>query len=406
MLRMAWRNLWRNTSRSMISISAIGLTYAMFLVAMGMSQAMYGQLEDGAAKMAGGEVLIHAKGYWQNQTNDLVIRDYQPLLAGLRDNDSGVVAARVIVDGLLSTSAGNAGVRLQGIEPEVEKEFQDYHLWIHEGEYLDGAENEEMPIVLGSKVAHDLDVKIGDRVVMTTTDSQGEMRRSLFFLRGVIKTGIDSMDSGIALTTVEGAQKALGESVITQVGVVGGFDRSVTTELMAKMEGQELELLTWREAMPDLVGMIELDKQFGNLYGLLIFIVVIFAVMNTFLMVVMERIREFGLLGALGLTPWQIARLVLAESSLLAVVALAGGFVLGLAGHIYLVEVGFDLRDIYSNLDMGGVTISDPIIRSEIDLQRWVGATISVWFMVIASSLYPALKAARLRPSDAMRFYH
>src|SRR5690606_26331835 len=113
--------------------------------------------------------------------------DYQPLLAGLRDNDSGVVAARVIVDGLLSTSAGNAGVRLQGIEPEVEKEFQDYHLWIHEGEYVDGAENEEMPIVLGSKVAHDLDVKIGDRVVMTTTDSQGEMRRSLFFLRGVIK---------------------------------------------------------------------------------------------------------------------------------------------------------------------------------------------------------------------------
>jgi len=413
MWRIAWRNLWRNRTRTIVSVSAIALTYAMFLFSIGMAEAMYGQLEESASKLAGGTVLVHAKGYWDSQTNEFVVDDSASLIRVLSSVD-GVdgLAPRVILEGLLSTSSGNAGVRLMGIVPEAERPFQDYAEYIRDGAYFGEVDPDLQgaPLVLGSKIVDDLEVGLGDRIVLTTTDASGEMRRALFHLHGVLHTGMSSMDRGLAFTTISGAQEALGAEVLTQIGVISEKPEIKDAMIRATSAAgiiplESLEFLTWQEAMPDLIGMIELDKQFGNLYGVIIFIVVVFAIMNTFLMVVLERIREFGLLGALGLTPRQIAQLVLTESTLLALVAMTIGFVLGLIGHLLMQQYGLDIRALYGDFDMGGVAIADPIIRSKISVSRWTNATIMIFVLVILSSLYPALKAARLRPAESMRFY-
>lgn len=413
MWKIAWRNLWRNRTRTIISVTAIALTYGMFLFAIGMNEDMYGQLEDGASKLAGGSVLIHNKGFWDNQTNEFVIPGNLPIVHSVRELPGvDAVAPRVLIDGLLSTSGGSVAVRLQGIEPEAEKHFSDAHKHISSGAYFAEVAPDASgePIVLGSKIVEELDLKLGDRVVLTTTDPTGEMVRALFHLHGVIHTGMSSMDSGFAFVTIKAAQEALGHDVLTQVGILAA-NSDIKPAIVSRLSQssiplESLEVLTWQEAMPDMVGMIELDKQFGNLYGIVIFIVVIFAIMNTFLMVVLERIREFGLLGALGLTPRQIATLVLAESTMMAVVALSIGLVLGMIAHWYLTTYGLDMRDIYGELEMGGVTLSDPVIRSKLNVPRMLGSTVSIFFMILLSSLYPAIKAARLRPAESMRFFH
>lgn len=407
LIKVAWRNLWRNRTRTLISITAISLSYALFLVSIGIAEGQYENMEKAAAESAGGSVLIHGKGYWDSQLNDIVIKDADALVETVRETPGvQAVARRVLVNGLLSTSAGATATRLQGVVPEAEGEFQNPARFVEDGVFLTG--DEEAPLVLGRGIVEDLEIELGDRVVLTATGPDGEMRRALFHLTGIIDTGFSSLDDAAAYTTVEGAQKAVGmDGQLTQIGVLApGETRHQVRDALVDRLHDRYEVLTWDDAMPDLVGMIQLDAAFGDIYGFVVFIVVVFAVMNTFLMIVMERIREFGLLNAIGLTPRQIALLLLLESICLAVVSIVIGFAIGFGLHLYLAEVGIDMAIFATEVEMGGVTLTDTIMRSTIDVGRWLNATLSVFVMVLLASAYPAYKASRLTPAEAMRFFH
>ncbi len=137
-----------------------------------------------------------------------------------------------------------------------------------------------------------------------------------------------------------------------------------------------------------------------------VFIIVAFAIMNTFMMAVMERIRELGLLSALGLSPGKIAQLVLCETTLLALLSTALGLILGLGAHWLTDTYGIDMaNNMPEDFEMAGVVLDDMVLRSQIDLQRWVGAIAGVFMLVLLSGCYPAFKATRLSPTDAMRTY-
>ncbi len=407
MFRIAWRNLWRNRARTLISITAISLSYAMFLISIGFADSMYDDMEVAAAEMVGGNVLIHGKGYWESQTNEKSIADPSPILASVaQTKDIKAVASRVITEGLLSTSASSSATRLMGVDPKVEQDFSNPAKYLDHGKFFD--ETEESPLVIGVKTANTLNVDVGDRVVLTVTAPDGEMQRALFYVTGILKAGVGSIDEGPAYTTVSAAQKALGIGVgLTQIGLLTETVNQAGVKVeVAKTLPAEFEILTWDEAMPDLVGMIELDAAFGDIYGIIIFIVVVFAVMNTFLMIVMERIRELGLLAALGLKPSQVARLLLIESFLMAIVSVIIGFGLGYLGHTLINAIGIDMNDIYgTNVEMGGITMVDTILHSKINTPRWIKATISVLGLVMLGAVYPAYKASKLNPSQAMRFF-
>lgn len=406
MFRMAWRNLWRNRTRTLISISAIALSYAVFLLWIGMADSMYEDMEIAAAEAAGGNVLIHADGFWLSQTNEKYLQNPAGILESARNTKNvEAVAPRVILDGLLSTSTASSPVRLSGVDPAVEKLFGNPAKYLVRGEFF--LKNEESPIVIGAKTARTLNVDLGDRIVLTTTAPDGEMQRALFYLSGVLQGGI-SIDEGPAYTTLAAAQKAvrIGDG-LTQIGLLtDASEQDEVKTLVAKSLPAQTEIMTWREAMPDLVGFIELDRSFDGLYRMIVFVVVVFAVMNTFLMIVMERIRELGLLAALGLNPSQLGRLLMIESFLMAVVAVGFGFVLALVGHSLLVAYGFDMSILFGDdMTMGGVTMIDTVIESKITVSRWVSATLSVVVLVMCGAIYPAYKASRLNPSQAMRFF-
>src|SRR5690606_20658268 len=155
------------------------------------------------------------------------------------------------------------------------------------------------PIVLGSKIVKDLELELGDRVVFTAAGLDGQLQRALFHLGGVLHTGAAALDRDGAFTTLSAIQEAfhLGDA-LHQIGVLprdGVAPAALLSAVQPRLAGQALEALTWDEAMPDVVGMIEMDKQQGAMLGVALFLVVLVSIVNTFMMVVMERVRELGL---------------------------------------------------------------------------------------------------------------
>lgn len=411
LLKLAWRNLWRHRTRTLIMASAVALAYALMLAGIGIADDGHTRMLQKAAEAAGGDILVHGDGYWDTRASDIIIGDGEAVLARVR-GVPGVDEAipRVLINGLVSTSADNRPVMLQGIEPTAETVLHDYPEDLISGSWFEDGRTD--PLILGSRLAERLEVEVGDRVVLTASDPDGEMTRALFHLAGVIETGLREMDDALGLTTVDAARRALGrEAMLTQVGVVTAEDadhETVAEQIRTAVDasGNGLEVLTWEEAIPEMVGLIEIDDAFGYIYYIVIFAVVLFSITNTFLMAVMERVREFGLLNALGLRNERIGRLLLTETALLVLLAMAAGFLLGYGGHLAANHWGIPMSSYgMDEVEMSGVDMADLVMYSTINPMKWAVASALVAISTVAAALYPAWRASKLAPAEAMRFY-
>jgi ABC-type lipoprotein release transport system permease subunit len=379
---------------------------------MGLGDDEHRQMLDAAVEGAGGEVLVHARGYWERRTGDLLINDASSVVETLSTvPEIRAALPRVLVSGLLSTARGNRPVQLMGVDPAREVALRDISEHVVEGSRLEDA-TVRSPVLLGRPVAKELEVKPGDRIVLTASGPDGELARALFHVAGIIQSGRADLDETVAYTTIDAAREALGiGDQLTQVGLLtrSGVDVDAARAAVLQALGErarELEVLTWRTALPEMVGFIQIDNAFLYVYGVIIYLVVIFAIANTFLVAVMERIRELGLLNALGLRGSRIARLILAETTLLTGVSMIVGLVLALGIHLALARWGVPVALFgVDNMDLSGVDISNMVMRSEIVPFKWLVASGLVAVSTVASAVYPALRAARLAPAEAMRFY-
>lgn len=411
MWKLAWRNIWRNRTRTVILLTAIALPYAMMIVSFGVIADFLGKMEGRAAESAGGSILVHGDGYWNAKSNDIVIDDARQVRETVAATD-GVEAAipRVMISGMLTTSRGTAGGQVTGIVREKQAEIRDFSEHLVDGSFLSG--DHERPLVLGVGLVERLEVELGDKVVVTASNVDGEMTRALFRLRGIVETGSEQMDERLAYTTLEAAQNAIGMGErIHQIGVVGetGAESSVIAKpVEANLGGrtQGLEVLTWREAMPEMVSYLAMENASMQIMLVIVFVIVAFVISNTFLMSVMERVREFGLFSALGLDDWRIAKLVFVETLLLTGVAVAIGFAIGICGHFVIAHYGIDVVELFGGeMELSGVAVTDMVMRSRLTPIRWLYGTAGVVALIFVSAAYPAWRATRLAPSKAMEFY-
>ncbi|MGK7312370.1 MAG: ABC transporter permease [Candidatus Longimicrobiales bacterium M2_2A_002] len=411
LLKLAWRNLWRHRTRTLIMGSAVAFAYGLMLAGFGIADDGHRRMLREGVEAAGGDVLVHGDGYWASRASDIIIDDGDRVLATVR-GVPGVQAAfpRVLINGLVSTSADSRPVMLQGIDPGLEAELHDYPEDLVAGSYF--GDDREDPLVLGSRLVENLELEIGDRVVLTASGPDGEMTRALFHLTGVVESGLREMDEVLGLTTIAAARDALGDpDMLTQIGVLTGDDvdhREVAERIRTDVsaDGNGLEVLTWEEAIPEMVGLIEIDDAFGYIYYVVIFAVVLFSITNTFLMAVMERVREFGLLNALGLRNERIGRLLLTETALLTALAMGVGFLLGYSGHLAADHWGIPIS-MYGveEMEMSGVDMSDLVMHSTINPMKWALASALVAIATVGAAIYPAWRASKLAPAEAMRFY-
>lgn len=436
--RLAWRNLWRSRARTMTLLSAVALVYALLLLGIAIMDDMRHRLLDDAARAAGGEVLVHGDEYWQTRASDIVIPDAEGVLEAVRGVE-GIRAAipRVLASGLAGTAIDTRPVQLAGIDPALEAELEDPAADLIAGTFLEVGTTlaRGAPIVLGARLAERLGVEPGDRVVFTGTRPDGEVTRALFHLSGIVRTGQRQLDEVVGYTTLEAAQRALGmEGRLTQIGILAEpgtdaetlavmvrealigpgidapdpveVDRSGVAAGDAVGTGRPLEVLSWREAVPEMVGFLEIDSAFALIIVGVLYVVVLFSITNTFLMAVMERVREFGLLNALGMRGGGIGTLLLAETALLVVLAVGAGLTVALLGHAAIDRWGIDMA-MYGleEVELSGIDMADLVVHSRIVPMKWIVGTLIITLATVAAALYPAWRATRLAPAEAMRFY-
>ena len=418
---LAWRNLWRRRTRTAVTGSAIALSLALQFFSYGTADYSYEKMEQAAVRTAGGAVLVHARGYWKAQTAEYTMESVSSVVAslGALDHVENTIQ-KVVVTGLLSAPRGNRGTQIIGVNPEQEKPLNDWSRFISAGTFLSSplvgeGRNARPPIVVGTSIANDLKLKLGSKLKVTCTSPSGEVSNALFRLGGILDTGSKALDESAAYVRLKDAQEMFGfGDRITQIGVLvddprhrhqvhAAIRRTLADRLDSKSDNP-LEVLVWDEAIPEMKTLIELDRKNGEAVGYLVFLVVAFGIANTMLMSVLERVREFGLLSALGLGPARIARLVILESVALGAIFIALGVGLGLLIHWSVSTWGLDFSEsMGGGLEMSGVILEDMVFYSKLVWSRWLTAASAIFVLIIISASYPAWKATRQDPATAMR---
>jgi ABC-type lipoprotein release transport system permease subunit len=416
MWRLAWRNLWRNSVRTGILGVAITFSVGLMLAALGMTEDLYSRMLESAEESAGGAVIVQHQGYWASKTSDLYMADGESLAETLAAV-AGVerVYRRVFVEGLADSARGRTPVQVRGVDVESGPTMLGIEHNIERGEFLPGQTQtggrQRAPIVLGAEIAETLELEVGDKVVVTLSDADGELTRALFELHGTFRTGTQ-MDEGMAWARMSELQEVAGLNAgVHQLGVTTAPDVDAVT-MKERLQGvlkdrdESFEVMTWREAVPEMVGFVQMDSAFLYIYLGVIFLIVAFIIANTFMMSVMERIREFGLLSALGLDDRRIARMLFAEAVWLIAVFVTSGVLVGLALHGALAYWGLDMAAWgMTEMEISGVGLSEMVIRSVIRPRDWALAVGFVVLVTLLSALYPAWRASKLAPQRAMNFY-
>ena len=320
------------------------------------------------------------------------------------------VSPQLTVSGLASSPTGARPVQIVGVESEAEASFGILDEKTAEGRYLEP--DDRLAAYVGAGLAEALDLRLGSRLVLTAQDASGEIVGQLVRVIGIFRTGVPEVDQSlvhIPLATA-GAWLGTGEDV-TQIAVLVEESlyvdplRNALEKTLAEPIGRgELSVVGWREAMPELDAAVKIDD-FGNylMQGIL-FTIIAIGIVNTVLMSVLHRHREFGVLQALGLTPAQTGTLVLIEGLVLTAFSGIAGVALGLFITWFFWRDGLDFSSMLNEEWSFSGVVMEPVVIPMFRLARVVQALLFLLVVGAVSSLYPAFRATRIDVAEAMKF--
>ncbi|MGC2182475.1 MAG: ABC transporter permease [Terriglobales bacterium] len=401
---MAWRNVWRNRRRSVLTVVAIALGLAFNIFMRGIGDGFHEQMVDNSVRAEIGHIQIHASGYHDDPGLNKTLPDPEKVVQAIRSlPEVRGYSLRVLGGGLASTADNSSGVEILGIDPTQERTVTSIRRAIVQGQYL--SEGMQRPILLGDRLGSRLKVSLGDKVVLMVQAADGSMGAQLFRVAGVFRSGAPEMDEGVVFVLRSDAQNlfALGNRV-TEATLLLGSSRQVPpalAELKKDLSGGSVEILPWWQVQPFLQQFIQIDDAFFYIIVLIFFIVISIGILNTIMMSIFERVREFGVMMALGTKPKQIVKLVVEEAFALGLVGVVIGSVLGSACTLYYARQGINLSSFSAGAAALGITSSR--VYSELTVTNLVFSNLAVLVVVVLVALYPAAYAARLQPVEALR---
>jgi lipoprotein-releasing system permease protein len=397
---LAWRNLWRNHRRTLIMLAAItvGVWAMIFMTAL-----MRGMVDDvlyNGIRNLPGEVQIHHPQYRDDPSiNNSIAAPDEKLLQALQNPKIKAWTSRVRVPAVISSERDSRGVTLIGVDPVNEAQVGFDPDSIIEGRFL--KEGNDNGLIIGAKMAERLETRLGKRVVIMSQDPDNNIADRGFRIVGIYKAKLASLEEIYVYAGLGTVQKLLKlEDKISEIAITGDDYRHVKNlyKQIKKAAGENLQTLPWYEADTYLGSLLAMMDGFVLVWIIVIFLTLSFGLVNTLVMAVFERIREIGLMQALGMRPSTILYQILTESFFLLVIGLLLGNILAVSTIIPLQD-GIDISAVAEGLEMMGTS---SILYPALKPNDMLLANVIVVFLGLLTSILPAWHAARFDPVEAL----
>lgn len=399
-LRIAWRNLWRNGKRTAITFAAVSFSTAVLVASYALMIGWTGVMEKSVTDLSVGEVQVHHPSYRSERSLYDTVADPGAILAAA-DRAGVAASARSFGYGLLSSGAKSSGAQFWGVLPGSERRASDLADNLLHGAFPGPVP--ERSVVLGRKLARSLGAEVGTELVVVVQAADGSLGNELLTVAGVFKGVGETLDRSLALMHRDDFAAlfvlpgAVHEIVLNSRG---RLDPDATAAAVLPTAGGN-EVRTWRQLMPTLSQMLDSMVASTIVFGAIFFLAAGVGVLNTMLMATYERIGEFGLVKALGASPWRILGEISVEALLLGFLGSVAGGVGGALISLWFQAHPLDLRMFVEELNFAGIAVTNEVPFSLTPACVW-GPVLAMWLSSVLAALWPAAKAARLKPVEAL----
>lgn len=409
MTKIAWRNLWRNPRRTAVLVLVIAIGVFSFLGAVGFMDGMAFEMVRSSLHLQGGHIQIARQGYQANPDIQGVLNDVDRIAEALADLPGVYPAPRLSSPGMVNSAEQAAGVVIMGVDPAREPQITSVAALMEEGSYF-APEDGTHTVVMGRALAEQLNVTLGEKVVLMANDLDNEIGAGAFRVGGLFKSTSSAFDKSTVFVPLPAARALIGYGPQQASAVSVRLDAGVDLdEALAAVRGRldtanlttNLELLSWEDRYPMLVLMLQMYDYSGLLLVVILFTAIAFTIINSFLMVIFERIHEIGIMSANGVRPRQIRLMLYLESVFIVVMGcLLGGVVaLGVIGYWH--QTGLDLSTFATGLNAMGI---GTVIYPQVDWSHITTGFGAILVMVLLAVLYPAFKASRFETVAALNY--
>jgi ABC-type lipoprotein release transport system permease subunit len=405
---LAWRNLWRNRRRTLLTLSSITVGVFLAILTTGIHDRNWSDTIDVAARLGSGHVTLQHPEYLDAPALSRTVQHTRALRAlALADRDVTRAAERITGQLMLNTARDSRGAGFIAFDPAAEDRTTfSFQQAIAEGAPFETSE--DRGIMVGARLAANLGVTLGDKIVYTMTDRTGEIVSGLARVSAIVRTGSPGVDAALCLLPIDAVRGLLGyaDDEATQVAVFVRDQRdtdAVARRLGAEV-GAEAAAVPWHESQTGLAAFIALKVGGARFMEILIAVLVAAGIFNTLFVSVMERMREFGILTAIGWSPGRLFGLVMLESAWLGVLGLVGAALVTALPYWYLATTGLDLSGLLAgnSMDVAGIAMPSTF-RVGIYGNHLAFIAVAAFVATLVSGLYPAWRAGRVDPIETIR---
>jgi len=404
-LRFAWRNLWRNRRRTWLTVSAIAFVTVLMVFLITLQLGSYDLMVDSSLRVFTSQMQVQRPGYLDKPQIRNVIPDAERLAQRLRASPAlrGIgVAVRAQGFALVSSGTRTYGVQVVGAEADHEPDVSTIPRLVKSGRYLSGGVERE--VVLGTALARNLNIKVGDELTLLGSAMDGSVAATVLKVVGLFESGVRELDRSMVEVPLRTFQDVFGMGqdahaiafLAPELAQLPAMHAAVSGLLPAE---PKLEVLDWERLIPGLKQLIQADWTTGWFTYVALIVVVTFSILNTFLMSVLERTREFGIMLALGATPLRIGLLVFMETAMLTLIGLGIGIALGLVVAGYFSSFGFTypgLKELMGQYGLPGLIYPQLSATSIL-----LGPGVILLFVLVAA-LFPVLRIRKLEAVEAI----
>lgn len=401
--RFAWRNIWRHPRRTLLTMLAIAFGSALLVFSIGFQLGQYDLMIKGTVSLYQGLIQVQKQDYLDDPKIRTSILDIQQLAEKLRQQtNTDSFAARANSFALVSSEKRTYGALITGVEPAYESKVSIIPNVVRDGRYLSSDYANE--IIIGKSLARNMQVKIGDELTLMGNGRDASIAATVLPIVGIFESGSRDADRNLIQIPLKTFQETFsmgshGHAIVFYSDRVKQ-DQIFKTQIESILTDRQLVTLTWDQIQPGVKQMIELDYSSGWFMYLVLVAVITFSILNTFLMSVLERTREFGIMLALGYKPFNIGKLVMLEAFILTLFALIIGTLLGLTINIYFAVYGLTFEGMEEIASMYNMPST---IYPQISIESTLIGPLIIFIFTILSALYPAMKIRKLQPVEAMR---